>query len=196
MMSICTPGKACLMRVSIDSGGFLAVMDRDDPLHPAARDISARLESIRAQLYTSNYIVLGDVVASVNFRSEGPGPSRLRASWQASSNLVEGSKSRRVEGSEGRSAKRKGHSTKTSRQLAAGRWQPSLMRNAEWGTRNDHGETRAERREPGSRGAEGQRSGGAGETRRQGDTENSRQRAAGRGTRDSQIGLAFPDRED
>lgn len=45
------------MRVFIDSGGFLAVMDRDDPLHPAARDISARLESIRAQLYTSNYIV-------------------------------------------------------------------------------------------------------------------------------------------
>ena len=45
------------MRVFIDSGGFLAVMDRDDPLHPAARDISARLESIRSQLYTSNYIV-------------------------------------------------------------------------------------------------------------------------------------------
>jgi hypothetical protein len=37
------------MRVFIDSGGFLAVMDRDDPHHPAARDISARLESIRAR---------------------------------------------------------------------------------------------------------------------------------------------------
>ncbi len=45
------------MRVFIDSGGFLAVMDRDDPFHPAARDITARLESTRAQLYTSNYIV-------------------------------------------------------------------------------------------------------------------------------------------
>jgi predicted nucleic acid-binding protein len=37
------------MRVFIDSGGFLAVMDRDDPHHPAARDISARLVSIRAR---------------------------------------------------------------------------------------------------------------------------------------------------
>ena len=45
------------MRVFIDSGGFLAVMDRDDPLHVAARDLSARLESSRSQLYTSNYIV-------------------------------------------------------------------------------------------------------------------------------------------
>ncbi len=45
------------MRVFIDSGGFLAVMDRDDPFHPAAREISARLVSIRAQHYTSNYIV-------------------------------------------------------------------------------------------------------------------------------------------
>jgi predicted nucleic acid-binding protein len=45
------------MRVFIDSGGFLAVMDRDDPHHPAARDISARLESIRSQPYTSNNVV-------------------------------------------------------------------------------------------------------------------------------------------
>ena len=40
----------------------------------------------------------------------------------------------------------------------AGRWQPSLMRNAEWGTRNDHGETRAVSREPGCRGAGERRS--------------------------------------
>lgn len=45
------------MRVFIDSGGFLAVMDRDDPFHPAGREITARLESLRAQLYTSNSIV-------------------------------------------------------------------------------------------------------------------------------------------
>jgi len=45
------------VRVFIDSGGFLAVMDRDDPFHPAAREITARLESTRTQLYTSNYVV-------------------------------------------------------------------------------------------------------------------------------------------
>jgi hypothetical protein len=45
------------MRVFIDSGGFLAVMDRDDPFHPAAREITARLAVTRTQLYTSNYIV-------------------------------------------------------------------------------------------------------------------------------------------
>ena len=45
------------MRVFIDSGGFLAVMDRNDQFHPAARDIAARLDAIGAPLYTSNYIV-------------------------------------------------------------------------------------------------------------------------------------------
>ena len=45
------------MRVFIDSGGFLAVMDRDDQFHPAARDIAARLDANAAPLYTSNYIV-------------------------------------------------------------------------------------------------------------------------------------------
>ena len=30
------------MRVFVDSGGFLAVMDRNDPFHPIARDIATR----------------------------------------------------------------------------------------------------------------------------------------------------------
>ncbi len=45
------------MRAFIDSGGFLAFADRDDPFHPAARDIAARLAAIRAVVFTSNYIV-------------------------------------------------------------------------------------------------------------------------------------------
>lgn len=45
------------MRVFIDSGGFFALLDRDDPFHPAARDIAARLETSRAQAFTSNYVV-------------------------------------------------------------------------------------------------------------------------------------------
>ena len=45
------------MRVFIDSGGFLALLDRDDPFHPAARAIAARLETSRAQAFTSNYVV-------------------------------------------------------------------------------------------------------------------------------------------
>ena len=45
------------MRVFIDSGGFLGVMDRDDQFHPPAREIAARLDAIRTSLYTSNYIV-------------------------------------------------------------------------------------------------------------------------------------------
>ena len=45
------------MRVFIDSGGFLAVMDRNDPFHPTAREIATRLEAVRAQIFTSKYIV-------------------------------------------------------------------------------------------------------------------------------------------
>lgn len=45
------------MRVFIDSGGFLAIMDRDDPFHPAARDIAVCLETRRSNVFTSNYIV-------------------------------------------------------------------------------------------------------------------------------------------
>lgn len=45
------------MRVFIDSSGFLALMDRSDHFHPAARDIATQLDAIRAQHYTSNFIV-------------------------------------------------------------------------------------------------------------------------------------------
>ena len=45
------------MRVFIDSGGFLAILDRDGPFHPAARHIAARLETSRAQAFISNYVV-------------------------------------------------------------------------------------------------------------------------------------------
>ncbi len=45
------------MRVFIDSGGFLAVMDRNDPFHPAAQQIASSLEATRAHLFTSNYIM-------------------------------------------------------------------------------------------------------------------------------------------
>ena len=45
------------MRVFIDSSGFLALMDRSDPFHGSACEIAARLEAIRAQHYTSNFIV-------------------------------------------------------------------------------------------------------------------------------------------
>lgn len=45
------------MRVFVDSGGFLAVMDRNDPFHPIAHEIATRLEATRAQLYTSNFVV-------------------------------------------------------------------------------------------------------------------------------------------
>ncbi len=44
------------MRAFVDSGGFLAVMDRNDPFHAAARDIAVDLEAHRAQLFTSNFI--------------------------------------------------------------------------------------------------------------------------------------------
>ena len=45
------------MRVFIDSSGFLALMDRSDPFHPAARDIATHPDVTHAQHYTSNFVV-------------------------------------------------------------------------------------------------------------------------------------------